>query len=52
LKIPIIIAATLRPWHDMVNAVAFIAALLAYTSVSIDDALPYLAPSCSATSFL
>jgi hypothetical protein len=33
----------------MVNAVTFIAALLAYTMVTIDDALPNLAPPCRAT---
>jgi hypothetical protein len=33
----------------MVNAVAFIAALLAYTMVTIDDALSNLAPPCGAT---
>jgi hypothetical protein len=32
----------------MVNAVAFIAALLAYTMVTIDDALSNLPPSCRA----
>jgi hypothetical protein len=32
----------------MVNAVTFIAALLAYAPVSIDDALSNLAPSCRA----
>jgi hypothetical protein len=32
----------------MVNAVAFIAALLTYTMVTIDDALSNLAPSCGA----
>jgi len=32
----------------MVNAVAFIAALLAYTIVSVDDALSNLAPPCGA----
>jgi hypothetical protein len=33
----------------MVNAVAFIAALLAYTMIPIDNALSNLAPSCRAS---
>jgi hypothetical protein len=52
LKIPVIIRATLTPWHYMVNAVAFIAALLAYTAVTIDYALSNLAPPCRATCLL
>jgi hypothetical protein len=49
LKIPIIICAALNPWHYVVNAVTFIAALLTYTMVTIDDALSNLAPSCRAS---
>jgi hypothetical protein len=52
LKIPVIIRAALTPWHYMVNAVAFITALLAYASVTIDDALSNLAPPCRATCLL
>jgi hypothetical protein len=49
LQVIVIICATLHTRNDVVNAVTFIAALLAYPTISIDDALPYLAPSMGAS---
>jgi hypothetical protein len=49
LQVIVIISATLIAWDDVVNRITFITALLADATISINDALPYLAPSMCTT---